>query len=51
MDAPPITDIVHKLLPTARAYVSIRLAPGDATQLAKTAVEEHLPHPGTVGAR
>jgi acetylornithine deacetylase/succinyl-diaminopimelate desuccinylase-like protein len=42
MDAPPITDIVHKLLPAARAYVSIRLAPGDETQLAKTAVEEHL---------
>jgi acetylornithine deacetylase/succinyl-diaminopimelate desuccinylase-like protein len=42
IDAPPITDIAHKLLPVARAYVSIRLAPGDETQQAKAAVEEHL---------
>lgn len=42
IDAPPVADIAHKLLPVARAYVSIRLAPGDATQQAKTAVEEHL---------
>jgi acetylornithine deacetylase/succinyl-diaminopimelate desuccinylase-like protein len=42
MDAPPITDIVHKLLAAARAYVSIRLAPGDEVQQAKTAIEEHL---------
>jgi acetylornithine deacetylase/succinyl-diaminopimelate desuccinylase-like protein len=42
MDAPPITEIAHKLIPVARAYVSIRLAPGDETQQAKAAVEEHL---------
>jgi acetylornithine deacetylase/succinyl-diaminopimelate desuccinylase-like protein len=42
MDAPPITDIVHKLLPVARGYVSIRLAPGDETRQAKAAIEEHL---------
>jgi acetylornithine deacetylase/succinyl-diaminopimelate desuccinylase-like protein len=42
IDAPPITDVAHKLLPVARAYVSIRLAPGDETQLARTAIEEHL---------
>jgi acetylornithine deacetylase/succinyl-diaminopimelate desuccinylase-like protein len=42
IDAPPITDVAHKLLPDARAYVSIRLAPGDETQQAKAAVEGHL---------
>ena len=42
MDAPPIKDVAHKLLPVARAYVSIRLAPGDETEQAKAAVEEHL---------
>lgn len=42
IDAPPITTIAHKLLPAARAYLSIRLAPGDETEQAKAAVEEHL---------
>lgn len=42
MDAPPITDIVHKLLPVAQAYLSIRLAPGDETLQAKAAIEEHV---------
>lgn len=42
MDAPPITEIAHKLIPVARAYVSIRLAPGDETRQAKAAIEEHL---------
>lgn len=42
IDAPSITDIAHRLLPAARAYMSIRLAPGDETEQAKAAVEKHL---------
>ena len=49
IEAPSIADIAHKLLPAARAYMSIRLAPGDETQQAKAAVEEHL-GPGPHGA-
>jgi len=42
IDAPAITAIVHKLVPVARAHVSVRLAPGDEIQHAKAAIETHL---------
>lgn len=42
IDAPPTADTAHKLLPIARAKISVRLAPGDDTQRAFRAVEEHL---------
>jgi cysteinylglycine-S-conjugate dipeptidase len=42
IDAPPAEDAAHKLVPVATARISIRLAPGDDTQQAFRAVEEHL---------
>lgn len=42
IDAPSIAAIVHKLVPVARAHVSVRLAPGDEIQHAKAAIEAHL---------
>ena len=42
IDAPAITGIVHKLVPVARAHVSVRLAPGDEIEQAKAAIEAHL---------
>jgi cysteinylglycine-S-conjugate dipeptidase len=42
IDAPAISAIVHKLVPVARAHVSVRLAPGDEIQHAKAAIEAHL---------
>lgn len=42
IDAPPTDNTVHKLVPIARAKISVRLAPGDETQRAFRAVEEHL---------
>ena len=42
VDAPPIAGIVHKLIPVARAHISVRLAPGDEIEQAKAAVEAHL---------
>jgi cysteinylglycine-S-conjugate dipeptidase len=42
IDAPSTADAAHKLLPTATARISVRLAPGDDTQRAFRAMEEHL---------
>ncbi len=42
IDAPATADAAHKLVPAATAKISIRLAPGDDTQRAFLAVEEHL---------
>ncbi len=42
IDAPPTTDAANKLVPVARAKISIRLAPGDDTAKARTAIEEHF---------
>jgi len=42
IDAPPTADAAHKLVPTASAKISIRLAPGDDTQQAFRAVSQHL---------
>lgn len=42
VDAPSAEDAAHKLVPVATARISIRLAPGDDTQQAFRAVDEHL---------
>lgn len=42
IDAPPVANAVHKLIPMARAKVSVRLAPGDDTQRAMDALHRHL---------
>jgi cysteinylglycine-S-conjugate dipeptidase len=42
VDAPTTADAAQKLLPTATARVSVRLAPGDDTQEAFRSMEEHL---------
>ena len=42
IDAPATSAIVHKLVPVARAHVSVRLAPGDEIGHAKAAIETHL---------
>jgi acetylornithine deacetylase/succinyl-diaminopimelate desuccinylase-like protein len=42
LDAQPVADAMHKLLPSARAYNSVRLAPGDDGQRAFAALEKHL---------
>jgi cysteinylglycine-S-conjugate dipeptidase len=42
IDAPPTADAAHKLVPVACARISIRLAPGDDTQRAFRALDEHL---------
>ncbi len=42
--APPVTisGAANKLVPVARAKISVRLAPGDDTAKAKAAIEEHF---------
>ena len=42
IDAPLVTDAAHKLVPWARAIISVRLAPGDDAKRAFLAVKEHL---------
>ena len=45
IDAPPTAGAANKLVPVARAKISVRLAPGDDTAKAKAAIEEHLLSP------
>ena len=45
IDAPPITEAANKLIPVARAKVSVRLAPGDDVTKAKAAIHEHFLNP------
>ncbi|MGH3399103.1 MAG: dipeptidase, partial [Streptosporangiaceae bacterium] len=42
IDAPSTADSAHKLLPVARANISVRLAPGDDARRAFDALEGHL---------
>jgi acetylornithine deacetylase/succinyl-diaminopimelate desuccinylase-like protein len=42
IDAPPVAGAAHKLVPSARASISVRLAPGDQARRAFRALEEHL---------
>jgi acetylornithine deacetylase/succinyl-diaminopimelate desuccinylase-like protein len=45
IEAPPITEAANKLVPVARAKVSVRLAPGDGVAKAKAAIQEHFLNP------
>ena len=42
IDAPSVADSANKLLPVARASISVRLAPGDDARRAFAALEAHL---------
>ncbi|MGH3169896.1 MAG: dipeptidase [Trebonia sp.] len=42
IDAPPVAGAAHKIVPSARAGISVRLAPGDDADRAFRALEEHL---------
>jgi cysteinylglycine-S-conjugate dipeptidase len=42
IDAPPVAGAAHKIVPWARAGLSIRLAPGDNAERAFQALKEHL---------
>ena len=42
IDAPPVADAAHKLVPWARASISVRLAPGDDAQRAFLALDKHF---------
>ncbi len=42
IDAPSTTDAANKLVPMARAKISVRLAPGDDTATARNAIEAHI---------
>jgi cysteinylglycine-S-conjugate dipeptidase len=45
IEAPPISEAANKLVPVARAKVSVRLAPGDGVAKAKAAIQEHFLNP------
>lgn len=51
IDAPRIADSVNALVPSARAHVSMRLAPGQDTAAAMDALVEHLERHAPWGAR
>ncbi|HEY4864851.1 MAG TPA: dipeptidase [Candidatus Dormibacteraeota bacterium] len=42
IDAPAVADAAHKLVPWARASISVRIAPGDDAQRAFLALDQHL---------
>jgi acetylornithine deacetylase/succinyl-diaminopimelate desuccinylase-like protein len=42
IDAPAVADAAHKIVPWARAAISVRLAPADDAEQAFLALEEHL---------
>ena len=42
IDAPPVAEAINQLVPVARAKVSMRIAPGQDTSAALTALEKHL---------
>jgi len=42
IDTGPEAEFAHKLVPAARAEISLRLAPGDETEHAFRAIEDHL---------
>lgn len=42
IDAPPVIGAAHKIVPWARARISVRLAPGDNAGRAFAALREHL---------
>ena len=42
IDAPPVNEAINQLVASARAVISLRLAPGEDCERAKTALERHL---------
>ena len=48
IDAPPITEAANRLVPIARAKVSVRLAPGDDVTKARASIQEHFLNPARV---
>ena len=42
IDAPPVDEAINQLLPSARAKISLRLAPGEDPQRAMDALVQHL---------
>lgn len=42
IDAPPVADAINQLVPSARAVVSLRIAPGQDPEAARQALEAHL---------
>lgn len=42
IDAPPVSEAINQLIPSARAKVSLRLAPGDDPHRAMAALTSHL---------
>ena len=50
IDAPSVKDATNQLVPSARAKVSMRLAPGDDPERAMSALIEHLRSNGPWGA-
>jgi acetylornithine deacetylase/succinyl-diaminopimelate desuccinylase-like protein len=42
IDAPPVSEAINQLVPVARAKVSMRIAPGQDTEAALTALEDHI---------
>ncbi len=51
IDAPRIAEASNQLVPTARAKVSLRLAPGDDPDTAMEALADHLEHHAPWGAQ
>ena len=51
IDAPPVSEAINQLLPTARAKISVRIAPGDDPDSAMRALVEHLEANVPWGAR
>nr|WP_231980000.1 peptidase dimerization domain-containing protein [Tessaracoccus coleopterorum] len=51
IDATPVRDASNTLIATARAKVSVRIAPGDTAENASAALREHLLSNAPWGAR
>jgi len=51
LDAPPAQGASNTLVPSARAYVSLRIAPGDTTENAMARLREHLESHAPWGAQ
>jgi len=42
IDAPPVSEAINQLVASAKAVISLRLAPGEDPEHARTALERHL---------
>ncbi|MEX1124696.1 MAG: M20/M25/M40 family metallo-hydrolase, partial [Acidimicrobiia bacterium] len=50
LDAPPVNEAINQLVPVSRAKVSMRIAPGQDTGVALTALRDHLTENAPWGA-